>query len=425
MNWNEHNYLGYISDANRATQLLQSEAPDPAFVSFSLNLLDNYLTNRPNLVESPVRVDTKRSDEALVGLAIRLYTHINAIGYWSHISSAWPHVVALASGISNQALWVEVATQLAITLNDCGHANHASHLYDQIITSGGFESLSHALRAEAYHQAAICHLRQGEYHLAERYLQRCIETATGDGLLKVRAYAFNQLGNLALSRGKFAAAEANYNQSLAIFNVMGEGNGRACIAYKSLGNLYMRQGKVEQAQPLLEQSYKIRLTRPEEAGTANTAIYLAQSYIASGELGVAEQLLHEALLTCHRLQDVRGIIRAHIAFGKLEEKRGNIAAAYQEWRRALETLQTIQAPSMALEVLALLLSLALRTKDVKGIVMWSTQILKVLREDIRDPSSIWRLLSQHMKGQSGGRGGKPKLSLSTVRQALCRPSRSR
>ncbi len=386
VDWGKHQLEHYSSDGERALQgLMEGEVSD-FFLECSFNLLTSYLgISRHSAINH-------RSTEIITRLAQALYPHMQPRGYWSEISFWWPKVAMIAEQLPDATVKAQVVKQLAITKNDQGEAEEAQHLYEQLIAWLEFDLLSHYLQADILHQVGVCYLRQGSYTRAKEALTRCLAVSDEHNHQELKAYALNQLGNIFMLQGSFEKARRCYEESLTTFETDGESDNLACVAYQSLGRLFTLQGHFPEAILLLERGLAIRRRRQEQGGIANNAIHLATAYLGCGRLDDAESLLNEALQTCGDLNDRRGTALCHLAFGRLETKRGENNAALAQWQQALDVLSIVPMPSIELEVLAVLLPQLLRAGRIRGTLPALARLLSNLRQQRLGPIAVGRLV---------------------------------
>ena len=392
VDWRKYQLNRYISDSKRALQRLEAGQTDQSFLNFSFNLLTSGLTSIPEyqLVDANLNA-------AMARLAEALHPYILNQGQWAQLTLVWSQIVADQDSLRDLSTRAELVKQLAITHNNQGQAKEAQYLYDQLVNWPDFKHLPPIQQAEILHQTGLCYLRQGVYPQAENFLVASVTLSNTHALWDIKGFALSQLGNIAMFRGDFRQAEAYYGESTLSFEVGGEENNLACVAYQSLGRFFVLAKQFTKAIPLLEKGLVIRRRRQEQNGIANNAVNLALAYLGVGRLNEAEELLDEAFPICKELHDQRGIALCHLAFGRLEKKRGSRTMAILQYRQALETLDVYPMPPLELQILSELLPYLLRTGQIRIFLVALIRLLQNLRQQELGMVAIWRLLKLQIR----------------------------
>lgn len=312
---------------------------------------------------------------------------------------------------TNRELKAEIICQLAIIKNNQGAVHEATKLYKYLIDSSDFEHLTYEQQAIIFHHMGVCYVRQGNYKEAEKVLKFCVDDKVTLNqnmvvdssserirvgvftapLWEIQAYAWNQLGNIAMALGNSNTAQRSYQECLRLFTNNGEGDNLACIAYQSLGRLFVRQQKFVQAIPYLERGLAIRRHRDERDSVASNAVQLAEACIGIGHFNKAEQLLNEALRIYNKVDEPNGKATCYFAFGQLERKRGNSADAILQWKEALDTLSIAQMPPLELQILVALIPQLILVGQFHILMSVSIRICRNLWKYSLNPHVIYRL----------------------------------
>ncbi len=416
VDWAQRQLASYAFDGQQIFQRLVKGEANQVVVERALDLLRTYLSI-PAYVQSLQLVD-----ETMVRLAWALHIDVHPRGYWDEICLLWPHIQLVAKRLPDPAHYAEVTRHLAITKNDRGEGEAAQQLYEDLLASPHFEQITLDQQADILHQLGVCYIDQGKYVCAQQVLTRCLTLAEPPSdasnirdsaadlqcrisharcaaalVWESKAYAHNQLGNMALSHGDFATARRHYTESLRLFTGHGEAHNLACVAYQALGRLLVIQAKYAEATSLLEKNLIIRRRRSEKKGSAYAAAYLADAYLRAGRLTAAEPLLNEALAACGDLHDRRGITLCHLYFGYLEQARGHRQAALDQWQQAKELAVAVPVLSVELQVLTALWVGLLRAGRLHE--WWFTMIhlYRNIRQQELGTLAAWRLLKQYLR----------------------------
>jgi tetratricopeptide (TPR) repeat protein len=391
IDWEKYQLDRYFADGKQALQHLGDDNANDFFVECSLSLLTRYLGIPPQVRINP------DLDEVMVRMAGATYGYIWPKGYWDRISLLWPRVAAIAQHLPDPTLRTSIIHQLSMIKNNQGAIEEAIELRDQLLASPDFHLLSAHTQANLYHHIGTWHVREGNYRAAQDLLTRCFTISTEHNLWELKAYALNQLGNIAMIQGDFQKARRCYEDSLVTLEENGEADNLACVAYQSLGRFLVLQQQHKQAIPLLEKGLAIRRRWPEQEGIATNAVYLALAYMECGRLDEAEILLNEALLICKDLNYSRGAALCYSAFGQLETKRENRANAIMQYEQALAILGETPLPSVELRVLFNLLQVLLHTGQIRKVPWVFVRLIGNLHRQKLNAMTIWRLALIHLK----------------------------
>jgi DNA-binding CsgD family transcriptional regulator len=170
------------------------------------------------------------------------------------------------------------------------------------------------------------------------WLERALATA-GAVPPELRARALNNLGNVLLDLDDPAAA-GRYEQSLAIRREIGD---RAGIAdtLNNLGLLALARGRFAEAEQRLEESLSLRREQGDRAGEALALSNLGDVASAAGDFGRGWDLHERALAIRHGLGQPRMIGYSEHNLGEAAIGRGDLAVAAELFDRALGRFEAI------------------------------------------------------------------------------------
>ncbi|HMN31485.1 MAG TPA: hypothetical protein PKE45_25270 [Caldilineaceae bacterium] len=406
--WGQHQLAGYARDSQRILQRIQSFGEHRPLTNRALDLLRTYAAIPAAEARNP------QADYHIVQLAQILYAYIQTHGFWYEICTLWPQLRTIAKTLPDPNAYAQLTKQLAVVKNARGEIAEAQAFYEELLHSHVFGQLPADHQADVLQQAATCYYSQGDYLKAQQLANLCTaihdprhelislpeqeETQKPDYALRVQvaagpvwesqAYAYNQLGNIALAYGNFAKARGHYEQSLHLLVQHGEENNLACVAYQSLGRLLVMERRCAKAMPLLEKNLLIRTQRGEKGGRAFAAIYLAAAYLGQQRPAEAEPLLNEAMEACRDLQNPHGIALYHLYFGYLEYQHQYHSAALAQWQQTQRVAYSISAAAIELHVLAVLVKQLLKSGQLSQCKEMMTRLYANIRQQGLGP---WQL----------------------------------
>ncbi|GAA3089874.1 AfsR/SARP family transcriptional regulator [Nonomuraea salmonea] len=196
------------------------------------------------------------------------------------------------------------------------------------------------------------HFNQNRLELAEPFIRRAIGLADDTGDVRSREFTRIVLGEIELARGDLAAAEGSFRQALDGLDALGFPSG---IAYAALGLAEARLARddVAGAERLLLRSLAIYRDTDDHVGQARVLFTTAQLWRRQGRTNEAAATLREVIGICQAIPAPRRQGLALRALGDVHRDTGDLAAAVDAWREALEILRATGAPE-ADEVAALL-----------------------------------------------------------------------
>jgi tetratricopeptide (TPR) repeat protein len=408
--WRRRQWQGYLREAEAAGRRWAAGERSPVFLRRVVQLLYTYF-HSPRAESEALAPTTP-----LVQLALTVYAYTNHLGEWEHIADVLDAAAATLKGSPQQITYIDLVKALAITLTNLGQHTQAQELFDEVIEHDKFARLPVTAQVDMLVHAGTCHVWHGDRRRAQTLLERAVRISVEAGahpvyrtradangvysfalaarLWESTAYAFNQLGCLALFDGRFAEAEALYRQCHDLLVTHDGADNLACVAYQALGRLRLYQGRYAEAAPILARGLAVRRRRQEKPNTALNAIYLAGAHLGQGDLPAAEALLCEAMTILCTLETAETTILCHLYFGELEIRRGNDRAVFDHWRQALVLLRTQETPLVELRVWIIYLPWLLRKGEWSLGAAICRQLVRSSWRRGLGPRALWRLVSQ-------------------------------
>lgn len=197
------------------------------------------------------------------------------------------------------------------------------------------------------------HLKEaGEFDAAVRQLEHAralADTADDDSL---RASAIEMLGRVHFARGHYDDATAEYFTALKIYRDMNtpEGKRGTALVRRFLGEVHTKTGDLDEAvrfHRLARESFAAcGLGRDE----GSTALELGLAYVEIGDLELAQETLEASSRLLGAFRQGARRARALKALGTVNRRSGDLDAARQYWREALEVhaqLHNVDAAAVA------------------------------------------------------------------------------
>ena len=175
-----------------------------------------------------------------------------------------------------------------------------------------------------------------QYDEAAKYL----ESAAGmvvdiQGNDNTAAYLYSKLGNIALERRDFAAAESWYKKSLEIFLKQGDEQNVAVI-YHQLGRVAQDQWDLTAAEGWYNKSLEIKLKLGDEHGAATTYHQLGIVAHERQDFAAADDWYKKALEIFLKPGNEHGAASTYHQLGRVAQKRRDFAAAEGWYKKSLE-----------------------------------------------------------------------------------------
>jgi tetratricopeptide (TPR) repeat protein len=163
------------------------------------------------------------------------------------------------------------------------------------------------------------------------------------GNLQGKAYTLHNLAIIYADRGDVDEAIALYNQSLELEERIGNLQGKAATLH-NLANIYADRGDVDEAIALYNQSLELNERIGDIQGKAATLHCLAIIYADRGDVDEAIALFQKSLEINERIGNVHAKAMNLWWLGGLAQKQGDFATAINYLQLSLEILQRLKSP---------------------------------------------------------------------------------
>jgi tetratricopeptide (TPR) repeat protein len=230
----------------------------------------------------------------------------------------------------------ETALRLAAALASFwllrGHLSEGRRWLDLALASSG--GVPPALRARALHAAGQLAQYQSDFDTAEALGNESLFLYQSLGDKPACVASLQALARVARLRGQLAPSRALYEQSLAVATEIGDRSGAArALLYMAVSSWW--QGDGAAARPLLEEALATFRAVGDPRGVADALNNLAWVSMTDGDYTQARVLHEDALAASHELGDQRGIARTLHGIGALAMSRGDYDEAAVLFRKSL------------------------------------------------------------------------------------------
>jgi LuxR family maltose regulon positive regulatory protein len=210
---------------------------------------------------------------------------------------------------------------------------------------------------------------------AARLAQQALEWLPADDL-RMRAVAYQALGNAYRLRGEVAAAEQAYREVLA-HSRPGMGALFSLLARARLGQVQQLQGRLRQAaesfEAVIEQAERLGGELAPYGGEAR--IHLAEVKLEWNALAEARALVEAGLGTSEHAHHTHAALPAYCLLARLEMAAGRLGEARDALARARRLVAERHFPPAAEgQVAALEAALALEAGDVESAAAWAARV---------------------------------------------------
>lgn len=184
------------------------------------------------------------------------------------------------------------------------------------------------------------------------------------------AYSLCQLGLIASGQNRFSEARKLYEESLVLCGEIGDEGNKAHVL-KCLGNNTLREGDPAAAEALFQESLAMYRRFGDKRGIAMVLGELAQmAQTVQKDYSRAETYLREHLLLAQQMKDVVHTARALSSLGKLAQEQGDFASAHARFVESLDMFRDGDYESEIVFLLESFVSLA----DAQGLAERAVQI---------------------------------------------------
>jgi tetratricopeptide (TPR) repeat protein len=194
--------------------------------------------------------------------------------------------------------------------------------------------------ASARYQLGAIAVRRGNYETGRRHYQESLTIFEELGDRVGIATTHGQLGSLALRRGEFDIAEQRYRAALAILEEIGD-KGNIAVAYHYLGVIAQERGDYATSEQWYQDALAINEEIGDRANIGMTYGQLGSLALRRGDYGTAEQRSRAALAIFEDIGDRLNIATTYHQLGTLVAIRRDYASAEPLYRSALAIYEEI------------------------------------------------------------------------------------
>jgi predicted ATPase len=191
---------------------------------------------------------------------------------------------------------------------------------------GAASSVDPATRARALNWAGIFAWKQGDYDAANARYDESLAIRRRLGDRKGAGAVLNNQGLLAYEQGDYRSARVLHEQSLAIDRELGDRWGVA-VSLIHLASLATMQGDYATARALNDESLATFRELGDRGHIANAIRSLAHLHSQQGDDDAARALYEESLAVCRELGDRSGIAGALYGLGVSARHAGDVGSA--------------------------------------------------------------------------------------------------
>jgi predicted ATPase/DNA-binding winged helix-turn-helix (wHTH) protein len=276
---------------------------------------------------------------------------------------------------------------------------------------------------------------QGDYPAAERHLQQSLSLYEDLGDESGIATSLNALAVSARDRGDYASAQSNFERSLACWRLLPD---RLAIArcLHNLANVVKVRGDYPRARWALREATEIFEKLGDRSGAAWSINQLGDVQREQGHTEDARNLYQQSLETFREVGDPWGAARSLTDLGYIDCEQGDHFAAHLAFREALEIFASVgnqRGIARALEglaCLALVLGDAVRALTLAAAAAHLRQMIgaplpQAEQQKLdRELLSAWESLSE-AKGKRAWAEGSAMSLEQSIRYSLQEPSTRR
>ena len=190
-------------------------------------------------------------------------------------------------------------------------------------------------RARVLHFVGALASAQGDYPAAERFLEQSLSVYDELGDEVGIAASLNAMAVSARDRGDYASAQSNFERSLACWRLLPD---RLAIArcLHNLANVVRVRGDYARARWAMHEATEIFEQLGDRSGAAWSLNQQGDIARATGDTGAARGLYQRALSTFREVGDPWGSARSLTELGYIDCEQGDHLAAQAAYREALE-----------------------------------------------------------------------------------------
>lgn len=199
---------------------------------------------------------------------------------------------------------------------------------------------SRAMGNEAQQITALIDLsylasRRGLFAEAESDAQQAVVFAQQNQLENLTASGLLELGNAFSAKGDTQKAENYFNQAIQ-FARANKGRLREAMGMTNLGGLYIQTLRIDQGLQLAQQALEFFQQENYPRLAVTCLAHIGRGYRRTGNYGAALQALNQKLELAKQSRSQAAIADSHVELGALLLDQGQLPAALEHYRNALE-----------------------------------------------------------------------------------------
>jgi ATP/maltotriose-dependent transcriptional regulator MalT len=222
--------------------------------------------------------------------------------------------------LSEGSAWLE-----ALLAQDCENVGELLPVAQQIARD---------VRAKALNSLGMLAAERGDYGRAALLVEESIALFQELGDKRGKAAALNIRGIVAKYQGDYERAIALHEECLSLQRELGNKRGVA-VALNNLAAISQEQGNYSRALELGEESLAIKREGGNKHGIAQSLVNLGDLARKQGDAARASLLAEESLQLFREMEDTRGIALALNNLGEVERDQGNYARAAEALEKSL------------------------------------------------------------------------------------------
>jgi tetratricopeptide (TPR) repeat protein len=200
--------------------------------------------------------------------------------------------------------------------------------------SGLAPELIGKLNAVTYHQLGIVAEEQRQWAAAEAYYQQALAIDQEFGNRYSQASTYHQLGSVAQEQRQWAAAKGYYQQALAIFQAFNDRYSQATV-YHQLGRVAQEQRQWAAAEAYYQQALAIKQEFNDRYSQASTYHQLGTVAQKQQQWPQAEEYYQQALAIQQEFKDRYSQVGTYHQLGSVAQAQRQWAAAEGYYQQAL------------------------------------------------------------------------------------------
>jgi predicted ATPase len=182
------------------------------------------------------------------------------------------------------------------------------------------------------------------------WLQKILGASPGEADSAEKAKVLKGLGNLSSQQGDLPEAKGYHQQSLAIWQRLGEQTG-VIDALNSLANIDFDLGKREQAEASYEQVLRLAEQLGDESRVADGFFGLGNIAYAKRDFELAKSRYEDCLSRWQQLGEKRRTLDVYSNLANVAFEQGDLATAFSRYEEQLATQRDLKNPAGAADLL--------------------------------------------------------------------------